>query len=108
MNADKTFLLGAVLALAAGGLAGQQFEVASVKVSHLPPPTPSNPIQFSAGPERLTYKNATLRILLTWAYGVKPDQISGPDWLNSERYEITATAPTGATKEQVRLMMQNL
>lgn len=39
---------------------------------------------------------------------MKADQISGPGWLDSERYEIAATVPRGATKEQVRRMMRNL
>lgn len=86
------------------------FEVASVKKSHLPPPAPGTPfgVQFSADGGRLTYKNATLRIILTWAYAVKPDQIIGPAWLDSERYEINATVPPGANKEQVKVMTQNL
>jgi len=42
------------------------------------------------------------------AYDVKAYQLSGPDWLNFERYDIVARVPVGATKEQVNLMWQNL
>jgi uncharacterized protein (TIGR03435 family) len=50
----------------------------------------------------------TLKNLIMTAYAVKPYQINGPDWLDSERYDIVAKVPTGATKEQVNVMWQNL
>jgi uncharacterized protein (TIGR03435 family) len=42
------------------------------------------------------------------AYDVKGYQITGPAWLASERYDIAAKVPAGATKEQVDVMWQNL
>ncbi len=42
------------------------------------------------------------------AYQVEVYQVSGPAWLATERYEIVATVPAGATQEQVRVMWQNL
>jgi uncharacterized protein (TIGR03435 family) len=42
------------------------------------------------------------------AYDVKGYQISGPAWLASERYDIAAKVPAGATQEQVDVMWQNL
>jgi uncharacterized protein (TIGR03435 family) len=39
---------------------------------------------------------------------VKPYQIEGPDWIDSERYEIVAKVPAGATKEQANVMWQHL
>src|SRR5439155_11317218 len=41
-------------------------------------------------------------------YGVKGYQIAGPSWLDSERYDIAAKIPKGATKEQFMLMLQSL
>jgi uncharacterized protein (TIGR03435 family) len=49
-----------------------------------------------------------LQSLLMTAYGVGSDQISGPDWLQRERYEVVAKVPPGATKEQANVMLQNL
>ncbi len=42
------------------------------------------------------------------AYGVKTYQISGPAWLDTERFDIVAKVPQGATKDDVKLMLQNL
>ena len=47
-------------------------------------------------------------MLLTMAYDVKPYQINGPAWLDSERYDIIAKVPAGTTKDQVKVMWQNL
>jgi uncharacterized protein (TIGR03435 family) len=49
-----------------------------------------------------------MKSLLTTAYGVKGYQISGPSWLDSERFDIVAKIAKGATKEQFQLMFQNL
>jgi uncharacterized protein (TIGR03435 family) len=38
------------------------------------------------------------------AYDVKMYQVSGPSWLDTERYDIVAKVPAGATKEHVNVM----
>jgi uncharacterized protein (TIGR03435 family) len=62
----------------------------------------------TADPGRMTWSGATLQALLISAYGVKTDQISGPGWLESERYDIEAKVPPGSTRPQFILMLQNL
>ncbi len=62
----------------------------------------------SSDPGRLNYENVNLKAILTKAYDVKSYQINGPAWLDSERYDITAKVPTGTTKEQFAVMLQNL
>ncbi len=42
------------------------------------------------------------------AYSMKRFQIAGPSWLETQKFEITAKIPEGATKEQVKVMLQNL
>jgi uncharacterized protein (TIGR03435 family) len=83
------------------------FEVASIKPAD---PQPQGMIRVGMGGDagRVTYSNVTLKNVLTRAYGVKPHQISGPDWLDSQRFDITAKLPEGATKEQIPAMLQNL
>lgn len=49
-----------------------------------------------------------MRALLMRAYDVKWYQVSGPAWMDSERYEVDARMPEGATKEQVAAMLRTL
>ena len=88
------------------------FEVASVK-----PAAPQAQGRFMIGtrggpgtpdPERISLTNVNLKLLLANAYDVKQYQIQGPSILDTERFDITAKIPKGATKEQARIMMQNL
>jgi bla regulator protein BlaR1 len=62
----------------------------------------------TSDPFRKTFTYLTLRSLLMLAYDMKTDQISGPSWIDTERYDIVANVPQGATKEQVDQMLQNL
>jgi uncharacterized protein (TIGR03435 family) len=59
-------------------------------------------------PERLAIRRTPLHALLFKAYGIRPDQISGPEWLNTELFDITAKIAPGTTKEQANVMLQNL
>jgi uncharacterized protein (TIGR03435 family) len=88
------------------------FEVASVKPAA---PIIGNRIMVmmrggpgSNDPGQITYSNVTLYNVLMNAYGVKSFQISGPGWLDSERYDIVAKVRRGATKAECKVMMQNL
>ncbi|MCX6633102.1 MAG: TIGR03435 family protein [Candidatus Solibacter sp.] len=85
------------------------FDVASVKASQ--PGTGGGRgrrenIQFSPG--AVTMRNVNLKSAIRWAWRVSEFQVSGPDWLDSERYEIAGKAAGPATEEQLRLMMQTL
>jgi uncharacterized protein (TIGR03435 family) len=91
---------------------GQQFEAATIKQ---PPPPNGNFIRMgmnggpgTSDPGRINYENVNLKMVLAKAYGVQNYQISGPDWLDSERFNIAAKLPDGATKEQFLVMLQNL
>jgi uncharacterized protein (TIGR03435 family) len=98
------------------------FEVASVKVTKDDPISAKMPflpasaqenMRFQGGPGtkdpgRIDYKGVTLKMLLKRAYGVLPDQISGPGWLDTERYDVSAKLPPDATPEQLKLMLQDL
>jgi uncharacterized protein (TIGR03435 family) len=50
----------------------------------------------------------TLQQLIVYAYKVKPYQVIGPDWMKSSHWDIQATLPQGANKDQVPQMMQAL
>jgi uncharacterized protein (TIGR03435 family) len=90
-----------------------EFEVASVKSA--PPPEHgrgSGPMGFRGGPgtadpTRFTVDNYPLVMLIMRAYNVNRYQLSGFVF-TPERFDITAKIPEGTTKEQFRLMLQNL
>jgi uncharacterized protein (TIGR03435 family) len=83
------------------------FEVASVKPA--PPPSDNRMrVGMSGDAGRVNFSNVTLINMMTRAYNVKDKQISGPDWLKSERYDVVATLPTGAPRDQIPMMLQSL
>lgn len=92
------------------------FEVASVKPS-APPGGTANMVRMMMGsrfgpgtadPTRWACDNCPLSMLLTQAYNLKRFQITGPAWLDSERFDISARVAEGATKEDLRLMQRSL
>ena len=103
----------AVLAVCAAARAqGPTFEVASIKPAA---PMTAGRIMVGMGggpgtrdPGQVTINNMSVRDLMTSAYNVKGFQITGPDWLDSQRFDITAKVPSGATKDDLNVMMQNL
>jgi uncharacterized protein (TIGR03435 family) len=107
MMTPRPIVLFAYVILAISALAAQTFEVVSVKKSaggetsgvELPSP------QDTA---HINYRGVTLNSVLALAYGVRPDQITGPKWLGEERFDIAATLPAGATPAQVPVMLQHL
>jgi uncharacterized protein (TIGR03435 family) len=95
-----------------GAAESPTFEVASVKPAE-PQPMGQMRIMMRGGPGspdpgQITYSGVSLKDVLVNAYAVKGYQISGPKWLDSERFDIVAKIPKGATKEQFQLMLQNL
>jgi uncharacterized protein (TIGR03435 family) len=91
-----------------------QFEVASVKPAPAGSAPPGMPrtirenMGFREDPGRIDYHGVTLMMLLERAYNVKFDQISGPNWLDTEYYTIAAKLPPDTSKDQLRLMLQKL
>jgi uncharacterized protein (TIGR03435 family) len=88
------------------------FEVASVKKAE---PLSVNAAMSGKMNLGMTIDNAMVNIksmsiseLMRVAYKVKAYQVSGPDWLNAERFTITAKMPAGATRDQVPGMIQAL
>jgi uncharacterized protein (TIGR03435 family) len=59
-------------------------------------------------PERITFLKVTLQGLLREAYGVEFDQMQIPVWISQEHYDLTAKVPPGTTKEQLKVMLQDL
>jgi uncharacterized protein (TIGR03435 family) len=88
------------------------FEAASVKVTAPADGLPGRP-RISGGPGssdpgRIDYQSMTLGSVVQRAYDLPFYRLSAPAWFNTERHDIHATIPEGATEEQFRQMLQNL
>jgi uncharacterized protein (TIGR03435 family) len=86
------------------------FEVASVKM---------NATGSGEGPGRgretitpspagVTMKNVHLKSVVQWAYHLQAIQVSGPGWLDDNRYDIVAKTAGETPGERQRAMMQTL
>jgi uncharacterized protein (TIGR03435 family) len=92
--------------------ASPTFEVATVKPS-APQQAGRMMMRARGGPDtpdpsQYSVESFPLSRVIMRAYGVQSYQISGPSWIDSERYDIVAKLPAGTTKEQFQLMLQNL
>jgi uncharacterized protein (TIGR03435 family) len=56
---------------------------------------------------RWLVRQATMVDLISLAYDIDNEKIlAGPSWLDTDRFDVSARAPSGSTAEQARLMMQ--
>ncbi|MGA2896313.1 MAG: TIGR03435 family protein [Acidobacteriaceae bacterium] len=57
---------------------------------------------------RATFNYESLNDLIAYAYKLRSYEISGPEWLVTDRFDIAARLPEGATKDDVPEMLQAL
>jgi uncharacterized protein (TIGR03435 family) len=105
----KTILLATICAgsLLAQAPAKPQFEVASVRPSQ---PTGTERVDIGVHVDGAQVRIVTLpmRDYIARAYRMKLYQVTGPDWLTSERYDVNAKLPAGSTPDQIPEMLQSL
>src|SRR5262245_33965452 len=100
------------IVLGATALFGQNsprlsFEVASIRPSSgAPPQGVAAGVRVDGSQVRTTY--LTLKDYIAMAYRLKLYQVSGPDWIGSERFDIAASLPEGSLPAQMPSMMQTL
>jgi uncharacterized protein (TIGR03435 family) len=80
------------------------FDVASVKPTQSGGPRGGVRVQTNS----LIGENVTLRQLMTYAYEVAGYQLSGPDWIDTEGYDVAAMAKGSLSATQFRLMLWSL
>lgn len=85
-----------------------EFEAATVKPaapigSYVPRGGPG-----TADPTHVNYRSLSMKNFLMAAYDLPIGRIMGPAWIDSERYDVTASLAPGTTKEQLAIMLQNL
>ncbi len=100
----------AVLLAAICHLNGQpalKFEVSSIKPSQ--PGDPRSGIRPAPGGERYVASNITLKQMITVAYRIKADQVTGgPGWMDADGYDMNAKAERPSTLEELHVMLQDL
>jgi uncharacterized protein (TIGR03435 family) len=57
---------------------------------------------------KLTMRNVPMKVMIVFAYHLRPEALSGPAWLDTARYDVVAKALEIAPPEDVRRMMQTL
>jgi uncharacterized protein (TIGR03435 family) len=107
----------ALTATAAFAQTRPSFEVATIK-----PAAPLDQAKFAAAVQsggkrpvganvdahRAEFLYADLKSLLCYAYRLKLDQISGPDWMSSTRFDVVAKLPEGSAQADAAAMLQSL
>ena len=84
-----------------------EFEVASVKPSADPGQQRAQAgIRIDGA--QFTASFFSLKDYVGIAYGLKPYQITGPEWIGSLRFDIAAKLPAGATRKDVPEMLKGL
>ena len=58
--------------------------------------------------DQMMMTNQTLKNLIVLAYGVQSYQVTGPDWMEKVRFDITAKFPVGTKYEDRWLMLRTL
>jgi uncharacterized protein (TIGR03435 family) len=108
----KILPAGVSLFVLASCVASAQTEKPAFEVASIKPAAPQQMgrmmVRMGSDPGRVDYANVSLKDVLARAYNVKRYQVSGPSWLDSERYDITAKVPDGVPKEQIPAMLADL
>src|SRR5437667_4310744 len=83
----------------------QVFEAADV---HVRPSDANEDIGFLPN-GRIEARGTTMLRLISIAYSVPSDRVTGgPNWLDTDRFDVVAKAPSGAAQIALRNMLQNL
>jgi len=87
-----------------------EFEVASIKPASILTPMMMRSPQWHFRMDDAVFdaSNATLLELITTAYNINSDHVSGPRWLNDQAFAVLAKLPAGATKERIPAMLEKL
>ena len=84
-----------------------RFEVATIRTA--PPLNPDSPrVGMKEDGASVEYLYTTLTDLITKAYKVKAFQVTAPEWMKTERWDVQATLPEGARPAQVSEMLRAL
>ncbi|MEO8591779.1 MAG: TIGR03435 family protein [Candidatus Solibacter sp.] len=100
-------LLTATAALAQTPETPVAFDAVSVKPASAPGGRGGMRLpEIKATPGMVVARLSSLRSCIAWAYNVLDQQVSGPDWMDQQRFDITGKAAGPADEATLRVMMQ--
>jgi uncharacterized protein (TIGR03435 family) len=106
----RTLLSATVCLLLAGATTFTQskpaFEVASIRPSA--DQVTGVRVGFQATGSQVRVTAMSIKDYVGIAYGSRPQQIEGPDWIGSQRFDVVATIPEGVPTSQVPAMLRTL
>jgi uncharacterized protein (TIGR03435 family) len=105
----RLFLALALSGSIAAAQPAPEFEVGTVKVSRPQSVGTFGMVTILPGARNGVFeaRNVTMKMLLAFAYDVMQVQISGPDWLDKNHYDIKAKVPDdAASRSEVREMVR--
>jgi uncharacterized protein (TIGR03435 family) len=88
------------------GQSQSQFEVASIKPAG--PLTPDLTLGLRADGAQVHISWASIKDLVYIGYHIRRYQISGPEWLGGDKFDVDAKIPEGTSQRTIAEMMQNL
>jgi uncharacterized protein (TIGR03435 family) len=102
----RAFACAGFSALLAGALFAQTSDSVDI---HASPPNSILEMRSRFVRGRYELKNATLVDLIRTAWSVDADKVvGGPDWLDTDRFDLTITAPAGSTAETLKTMLRQI
>ena len=104
MRIPASVLVVAAL-IAAAQAQSPAFEVATVKMNHSGENCDGRPDLRNGV---LTARNVTMRMILRAAYDLPESEIIGPDWLDSDRFDLAGKAPAGVPDTEFMPLLQAL
>jgi uncharacterized protein (TIGR03435 family) len=112
----RALVLAALVFVACDGIFAQpttkpsSFEVASVR-PNLTGVNGSSISGSGGSGGRITLENVSLKECIFFAFDIpwgRDYELSGPAWLDEEKFDIAATFPPGTSRERIHEMMQSL
>jgi uncharacterized protein (TIGR03435 family) len=106
---SRTITLSAIAGVASmfGQSDALTFEVASIKKAPIERALTKQD-DVAVEPNSLAMRNTSLRECVRWAYNIKDPELTAPDWMMNERFDIVARTDAPASEDQLRRMLQSL
>ena len=106
MHMIRSIVLSVLAAVLAFGQTRPEFEVASIRPAAVQTQSATAGVRIDGSQVRMS--NFSLKDAVAAAYRVKFNQVVGPDWISSQRFEFSAKLPDGGSPTEVPAMLQAL